>query len=173
MDQDFISNYIALKDGTIKNRSTGKIIKPYKMKNGYLQVTLYNFMGKHKKFLVHRLVALQHIPNPYNLPQINHKDCNKTNNSVDNLEWCSAKYNLRYARANGKNIYTEERNRKISNTKMGAPRSKETKEKLSLYMKNLSQEKKMAMTHHLHKNRPSKTCPFCLVNNQDLPRVNH
>lgn len=51
---------------------------------------------KGKKFLVHRLVALAFIPNPNCLPQVNHKDENRANNDVDNLEWCSAKYNMNY-----------------------------------------------------------------------------
>lgn len=64
-------------------------------KNGYLRVIL-NTDGGRKHFLVHRLVAEAFIPNPQNMPQINHKDEDKTNNSVDNLEWCDAKYNNNY-----------------------------------------------------------------------------
>lgn len=64
-------------------------------KNGYLRVNL-NTDGGRKHFLVHRLVAEAFIPNPQNMPQINHKDEDKTNNSVDNLEWCDAKYNNNY-----------------------------------------------------------------------------
>lgn len=47
--------------------------------------------------LVHRLVAQAFIPNPDNLPEINHKDCNGLNNHVENLEWCDRKYNINYA----------------------------------------------------------------------------
>ena len=62
---------------------------------GYMRVGLRN--GKRQKeYLVHRLVAIAFIPNPYNLPQINHKDGNRSNNCVDNLEWCDAKYNINY-----------------------------------------------------------------------------
>lgn len=74
------------------------ILKPFLANNGYAQVTLYNNTKKHK-FLVHRLVACAFIPNPDNLPQINHKDEDRTNNVVDNLEWCTAEYNNAYGTA--------------------------------------------------------------------------
>lgn len=50
--------------------------------------------GKKKDYLVHRLVALTFLDNPFNLPQVNHKDKNKLNNSVSNLEWISIKDNM-------------------------------------------------------------------------------
>lgn len=65
---------------------------------GYLRV-VFSKNGIVKKYLVHRLVAQAFIPNPDNLPQVNHKDENKTNNNVDNLEWCDAKYNRNYGTA--------------------------------------------------------------------------
>lgn len=72
----------------------GQILKPFKTWNGYLEITIG---GKnHKHFMVHRLVAEAFIPNPDNLPIINHKDENKTNNHVDNLEWCTKSYNALY-----------------------------------------------------------------------------
>lgn len=72
-----------------------KELKPHKDKFGYLRVHLVK-NTKHKSCLVHRLVARAFIPNTNNLPQINHKDENKLNNYVDNLEWCTAKYNCNY-----------------------------------------------------------------------------
>lgn len=62
---------------------------------GYNQVCLYK-NGISTGLRVHRLVAQAFLPNPDNLPQVNHKDEDKTNNNVDNLEWCDNKYNNNY-----------------------------------------------------------------------------
>lgn len=75
-----------------------KIMKPSKDKDGYLIIGL-QCARKHKKqktYRIHQMVAKAFIPNPFNLPEINHKDEDKTNNHVDNLEWCTTKYNLTY-----------------------------------------------------------------------------
>lgn len=74
------------------------ILTPTTAENGYANVTLYR-SGKKRKFLVHRLVANAFIPNPNNFPQINHRDEDKLNNNVENLEWCTAKYNNKYGTA--------------------------------------------------------------------------
>ena len=66
-----------------------------KSRGGYLQVRL-SLNGKKKSLLVHRLVALAFLENPKKLEQVNHKDENKKNNCVANLEWCDAKYNNSY-----------------------------------------------------------------------------
>ena len=66
---------------------------------GYVRVTLCK-KGKHKRYGVHRLVALAFLPNPLNLPQINHIDEDKTNNNLDNLEWCNSSYNINYGQRN-------------------------------------------------------------------------
>lgn len=63
---------------------------------GYKKVKLRAKDGTTKMVSIHRLVANAFIPNPDNLPQVNHKDENKTNNTVSNLEWCTAKYNSNY-----------------------------------------------------------------------------
>lgn len=75
-----------------------KIRKPIDSGIGYLQVVLFK-NGKRKNHLVHRLVAEAFISNPNNLPQVNHKDEDKTNNNVNNLEWCTSKYNNNYGTA--------------------------------------------------------------------------
>ena len=89
--------------GRVKSLKYGKerILKPAKDKKGYLYVCLYK-QGKMKIYRVHRLVAQAFIPNPNNLPQVNHKDEDKTNNASSNLEFCDAKYNNNYGNHNKK-----------------------------------------------------------------------
>lgn len=74
-----------------------RILKPFKNEKGYLKVQLSN-SGKGKKYRVNRLVAQAFIPNLYNLPQVNHKDGNKENNSYTNLEWTTNSINQKHAR---------------------------------------------------------------------------
>ena len=72
-----------------------RILKPQKRKRGY-QAVMLSKNSKVKSFLIHRLVAMVFIPNPDNLPQVNHKDENPSNNEVNNLEWCNQCYNSNY-----------------------------------------------------------------------------
>lgn len=83
-------NYMAKKD--IKITFKEKIRKPRMSKDGYYIINL-NKDGKMTTYRVHRLVGEQFIENKENKPYINHKDGNKLNNNVDNLEWCTAKEN--------------------------------------------------------------------------------
>lgn len=80
----------------------GGLLKQTKDKDGYLCVGL-NKNNSRKTFKVHRLVAMAFIPNPNNLPEVNHKDEIKSNNYVENLEWCHHDYNSRYG-TRGKRI---------------------------------------------------------------------
>ena len=87
-----------------------RILKYKTDRDGYLSVTL-SAKNKRKMFRVHRLVAETFIPNPDNLPQVNHKDENPANNTVENLEWCSVSYNINYGNRN-KKVSIAELNRK-------------------------------------------------------------
>ena len=78
-----------------KQMFKGRVLKQNMRKNGYMVVTFYE-SGKFHQMMIHRLVAGAFIPNPNNLPLINHKDEDKTNNQVDNLEWCDKAYNNNY-----------------------------------------------------------------------------
>ncbi|QOR58314.1 HNH endonuclease [uncultured phage cr106_1] len=80
--------------GRIKNKKD-RLLSPYHNTNGYISVDLYK-NGKVNKLRVHRIVAEAFILNPNNLPIINHKNEDKTDNSVSNLEWCNYSYNLSY-----------------------------------------------------------------------------
>ena len=92
------------------------VLKPQISKrNGYVYQMLYK-NGKEKLLRVHRLVAMAFLPNPNNLPQVNHKDGNKQNNSVDNLEWCEQSYNMKHAYKNGLQIPSENQRKAIINT---------------------------------------------------------
>lgn len=82
--------------GRIWNVKTQRILKPIDTGRGYFRVHLTAKNGKRKQELIHRLAAIAFIPNPFGLPQVNHKDENPANNCIDNLEWCDSKYNVNY-----------------------------------------------------------------------------
>lgn len=86
-------------NGRHGNKDEAVVLKPKKIPAGYLQVNLYKTNGGGKQFykLVHRLVADAFIPNPNTFPVVNHKDGNKMNNRVENLEWVTASENSTHA----------------------------------------------------------------------------
>lgn len=91
--------YAVTSCGKVWSYRRKKFLTPVATGNGYLRVGLCKD-GQIKLYMVHRLVADAYIPNPENLPQINHRDENKTNNCLQNLEWCDAKYNHNYGTIN-------------------------------------------------------------------------
>ena len=107
----------------------GKVLFPVKNNLGYLLVSIC-CNGKHKMFLVHRLVAQAFLLNPENLTEVNHKDEDKTNNNVENMEWCNRSYNINYGTRNTR--------AKDTNIKNGHWSSLSRKE----YRKNYYQENK-------------------------------
>ena len=140
-------NYSVSDSGQVMNNKTGRILKTYAHKDGYRAVKLYH-NRKNKTLLVHRLVALAFIPNPCNYPQINHKDENTSNNCVENLEWCTGKYNCNYGGHNQRlretlcrvqpwlgRKHSLETRLKISKIKKGFKHTEESKQKLSEKLK--------------------------------------
>ena len=95
--KDYEEHYQVSNCGRVKSIRFGKerILKPVPNSFGYLFVKLCKD-GKAKAFTVHRLVAEAFLDNPNNYKEVNHKDENKTNNVVTNLEWCDRKYNQNY-----------------------------------------------------------------------------
>ena len=118
-------NYEISDDGHIYNRY-GKEIKPFISSQGYYRVSLYK-NGRYYKFQLHRLVAEHFIPNPNNLPQVNHKDTNKLHCEASNLEWSTQSGNIKHAINNG--LYTKQlENQRIAAKASADKYSKEVKQ---------------------------------------------
>lgn len=96
-----ISNFGRFKSYA-QDKTVGKIKYGSPQKKGYLAVSLQNNEGHKVTKKIHRLVAEAFIPNPDNLPQVNHKDEDKKNNHVNNLEWCDNTYNHNYGTRNNR-----------------------------------------------------------------------
>ena len=127
------------KGGTIRNRTIkGKLLKQQLNRQGYYTVVLYPIVKGHRETLVSRMVAKAFIPNPDNLPCVNHRDENPKNNSVDNLEWCTKEYNNQYGTI-------RERHRQIMlGTKR--PHSEETKAKISKSITEWHKSRRLIMS---------------------------
>lgn len=97
-----LDDYEITTDGQVINKKTGRVLKGQPNAKGYLRVSISK-----KLMFVHRLVAEKYIPNPDNLPQVNHKDGNKLNNSVENLEWVSNQQNRNHAVETGLHLSGE------------------------------------------------------------------
>lgn len=114
-----VSNEGRVKSLNYKRTGKEKILCPKKHNKGYLQIQLMNG-DKNKTYTIHRLVAEAFIENPDNLPCVNHKDENKKNNNVENLEWCTYKQNFEAYVKNHPNFaenrnYEKSKRRKLDN----------------------------------------------------------
>lgn len=85
-------NYEASTEGQIREKTTHKILSQWRDKDGYLLVSLSK-----KMYRAHRIIAMTFIDNPKNKPVVNHKDFNKTNNHIENLEWVSHSENSQHS----------------------------------------------------------------------------
>ena len=90
------SNYEVNQFGEIRHKTRKKVLKP-RSNNGSYQYVNFKINGKNINFAVHRIVANAFIPNPKGYTEINHKDYDRTNNCVDNLEWVDSSQNKQHA----------------------------------------------------------------------------
>ena len=120
--------YSISKNGAIYSHLSNKYLKPYKSNDGYLRVNLSK-NGKVKIKMVHRLVAETFLPNPDNLPVVNHMDGNKSNPDICNLEWVSVAENAVHAFDTGLHIISE-KHRKSASKVAAANGAKTTSKKI-------------------------------------------
>lgn len=120
------SDYFVTCDGLIFSSRSNKYLKFNIGSNGYKTVMLFNNEGSKRKS-VHRLVAETFLENPKNLPQVNHKNGNKLDNRLENLEWCTVKYNSNHAWEN--NLHERTRNASRINQKENVKKAWEVTKK--------------------------------------------
>jgi hypothetical protein len=108
----FNGKYIVYSDGKVFSVKRKHFLKPQKHRDGYIQYNL-SIDNKIVTKQIHRILAEAFIPNPNNLPQVNHKNLDKTDNRIENLEWCTRRYNQLH-RYNSKyhNIHYDEKRKK-------------------------------------------------------------
>lgn len=128
--------YEASEVGYVRNKKTGKILKPVLQHNGYLHVTLYK-NKKPKQFRHHRIIAETFISNPENKPHINHLDEDKANNKVSNLQWCTSKENNNYGN-HIKNVVSSRQVKIVDNYGVIYNGVNEAGEKLGICPQNIS-----------------------------------
>lgn len=120
-------NYSVSNTGKVRNDKKNKEKALVKSSTGYAKTDLYS-NGKRFCKRTHRLVGEAFVPNPYNKPEINHKDGNKLNNRADNLEWVNRSENEKHAYDNGLAKITEKhhhgRKKGFKNPNAGLPRTK-------------------------------------------------
>ena len=147
---DLNPKYSVSNFGRVRNNKTNKILSPRNLQ-GYQRVAFY-VDGKPTDFRIHRLVAKAFIPNPENKPQVNHINGNKSDNHVNNLEWCTNGENVRHALRTGlidtRNISLAVRGAKHPRAKLSEKQVMEIKKKLK-YQTGLSLAKEYNVTPSL------------------------
>lgn len=136
--KDFEQLYFITEDGKVWSVKSNRFLTNQIGKNGYLYIDL-NKNGTRTRKYIHRLVAEAFLPNPNNLPQVNHIDENKNNNNVNNLEWISIKDNVNYGTRTER---AEQRKKEVNaNMKQIAMCNKQTHEIIKTY-KSLTEASK-------------------------------
>ena len=130
--------------GNVRNVRRNTLLRLPKTNNGYIRISLCK-NGIKTGLTVHRLVAETFIPNPDNLPEVNHKDEDKTNNRVENLEWCDHKYNMNYG---SRNIRSKD-----THIKNGYWTGLSRDEYLKKYYQDHKEEKRLYMRDHQRKHK--------------------
>jgi hypothetical protein len=121
--RDYENLYSITEDGIVYSHINKKYLKPVKQHTGYATANLYK-NGKMKVYTIHRLVANAFLDKPQNLNTVNHKDFNKLNNHVSNLEWCTNQYNIKHSRSTGICSGEKNPNSKLKETEVLEIRSK-------------------------------------------------
>ena len=118
VDIEGFENYQITDDGRVWSKKSKRYLTPTKSQDGYLRVKLCYGDGRYTNASIHRIVAKMFIPNPSNLPQVNHKNEQKHLNFVENLEWCSAQYNNTY---NGRHTKCADKVKESNTIRSGKP----------------------------------------------------
>ena len=179
-----LTNYQVSSDGHVRNKNTGKTLKGSPDKRGYLTASIWINKQIHT-MLIHRLIAQTFIPNPDNKPTVNHKDGNKQNNAVSNLEWATHQENIDHAIQTGlrnlqginavSNIYTEAQVHEVCKLLEAGKNPKEIAKLLSVSQNLPRRIKYRGKWSHISKlyNIPKPEHPHIGINKQVIELLNN